>query len=758
MRYFLSIPPEARMAKYMALREWKWLQSSLEKVKPAVLPDADTPADDAAGSGADAIARPGIRPAIAHYHQYRCVMGNPLNCRKPLEAVEADPSVQVCGLCRFPATLPQGSHLVGEQGTYRIGQCLGQRGIGRLYQGIDLSSEQPVTIKEYVLPQRYYNAEECRQRQGAFLNLAGLSLSDGRIQDLRVVLPLEAIVPPGEQRVYLITSAIDSEPPLNQVLAEQGALSADQVKALLNQVLQTLSFLHQQKFLLPMGQIKCGMVHGNLNLDSLLWVKRQETFVHLTDFNLWEQLFDPALMDLTAATVADDLTDLGYLAFYALNGAVQDRFNKPLNPRIDKHWPENTAPTLQQFILRLVGIETPFETAEAARKALLQIPPATVCSDFSPDQEAAPKQRSWLAKATPFLVTAAVIAVLGGSGWLWLRSRQPGLAQAAPSPCCLADIGGVAAGEFDYASVTNDTWNRLVQVAETKTQQTSTLFSELAAAQPDLTLNYQTRASPAAAIASIQANQLDFAIIPLVEDPPPDLGAKIVAYDGLVPFVAFNSSQRDQGLPTSLRGQISLTQLQQLYTGQINNWHQISPADLPVNLYIPEDAVAQEMLEYHVLGDDLFSEAHGIVQNRNVEFLPVLAMLRATIRDFEGQSIGSLGVAPLSSIFGQCSVYPLAVKAPGRRAVQPLVLATGNPVTPAVELCDRKGSYHPNEKLLREGIYPLAYPMAVVYPLDNSRSDIGERFADLLLTLEGQQFLQNFGLVTAYPLPDQNGK
>jgi ABC-type phosphate transport system substrate-binding protein len=71
-------------------------------------------------------------------------------------------------------------------------------------------------------------------------------------------------------------------------------------------------------------------------------------------------------------------------------------------------------------------------------------------------------------------------------------------------------------------------------------------------------------------------------------------------------------------------------------------------------------------------------------------------------------------------------------------------------VKPKSDLCDRKGSYHPNAEAIRSGDYPLAYPLAVIYPFDNSRSNIGKKIADLLLTQESQAQLITEGMVSAY--------
>ena len=124
-------------------------------------------------------------------------------------------------------------------------------------------------LKNILLPERYFNAEEIRQRKQGFKSLAGFSLADGRIQDLRCLQPLEAIADEIQPRCYLILDERSGSPTLNRYL-NNGAFSPLQVRAILQMVLQSLEFLHGQKFRLPSGKIIDGLAHGNLSLDSLL--------------------------------------------------------------------------------------------------------------------------------------------------------------------------------------------------------------------------------------------------------------------------------------------------------------------------------------------------------------------------------------------------------------------------------------------------------------------------------------------------------
>jgi hypothetical protein len=114
--------------------------------------------------------------------------------------------------------------------------------------------------------------------------------------------------------------------------------------------------------------------------------------------------------------------------------------------------------------------------------------------------------------------------------------------------------------------------------------------------------------------------------------------------------------------------------------------------------------------------------------------------------------MGAIAFGKLSQVFGQCSVYPLALKEGKTDFVHPLIQDNQQPVNPTTDLCEHKGSYFPNLQVFRDNSYPLGYPLGVVYPRDNSRPPVGAKFAEMLRTQEGQQLLSRTGLIPLYPL------
>lgn len=703
------------------------------------------------------------------YEKYRCSFNNPLNCQEAQQTVTENPEAKVCQKCDFPAVLPSLGEIQGKRGRYRINRLLNSRGIGRLYAGVQLIEAQPVIIKEYLLPKRYFNEKEAIQTQLNFENLGGLSLADGRLQNGRIVDVIEAIADRNDrERCYLITKGnIDSYSTLRTYIARKGAMSPRQVRHLLNQVLQSLEYLHGHKFRLPNGQIQAGIAHGNLSLDSLLTSSQEQLYFHdpqflvyLCDLNLWEHLFEPPPKATLIPTLAEDLKALGYVSFYLLAGNTE-RGGRPLDPRYNQDWGKVDI-ALKLFLFRLLELDVPFASAAEARRALLNLPQEEV-PDAGLETAIAPvpenkQQRYWWR----WLLLLFALGLLGGLLAWWFSRRQVAVATSSIPTCCIRDVPAVPTGKFTYAAEQKGIWNYILRQPNL-IQKNKTLEAELVEKRPQLQLVYRPQPTGEDAIAQVRSEKVDFAISSLTADLSNDLQAKTFAYDGLTFYVAFSYEQRDRSLPRYLNGRISFQQLRQLYTGQIVNWQQLGGPDLPVRLYIPPSAEAVHIFEQRVLREEeaiaqfrnlVQSQAKSLVSRKNVPEvlqLPTIEALRDALRDFENDQIGAIGFGTIAQVFGQCSVYPLAVGDRANSAVQPLIQDGGSPIDPTTDLCNKKGGYRPNYEAFQSDRYPLAYPLAVIFRRDNRRAAIGDRFAEILKTRESQQLLGKTGVV---PLPN----
>jgi ABC-type phosphate transport system substrate-binding protein len=703
------------------------------------------------------------------YPRYGCHLQNPLNCSLCHSLSPTGDRVKTCSICNFPTLLALESEIQGQRSSYRIERWLGQLGNGRLYAALQQGSNQPVALLEYILPSAYFNREEARQQQQAFKDLAGLRLADGRSQDSRVLQPLDAIADPVQARCYLVLDAIAASPSLERYL-DQGALSEAEVRFVLNQVLQSLESLHGHKFQLPSGQILTGLAHGQIGLQSLLAsqalasqalasqplaseaLASQPTasqplprlldstgFIYLGQIALWESLFDPARLHLPLAGPAQDLVDLGQVALALLTGTPNSA-QEVLDSQDQAHWPP-IEPALKQFIARLLGLGAPFASAELARRELLQFAPINRPGEeggvTTAPAPAFQKRGVWL-----WSLLGLGILGLGGLLWWWRqRAQEP---EFAPTNLAkLQDVAGIPPGRFTYTAATDGIWSYVLKQPDL-IEKGRSLEQILQDSQPKLQLNYQPVKTPEAAIAQVQSGQSDFAVMPVNGPLPPELRAEAIAYDGVAVVVAFSYSNRDKSLPRQLRGEIALEDLQQLYRGQVFNWQALGAAALPIQLYQPDSQEVMQVFEQQVLQASLKLRTP---RQGPLTKLPELALFRNVIQDFEAQNIGGIGFSTLSKVVGQCSVYPLAIKLPQQQAVQPVVLNNQRAIAPQTDLCDKKGQYRPSPELLKTGRYPLAYPIAVVYPHSNNRPAIGQKFAELLKTQEGQEWLQKTGLV-----------
>lgn len=781
-------------------QQLRWLLPLIEGNQPAdELTEADVePPSQPTDAPLDTIST--VHSVETLYRQYRCWNGDPLGCHFPQQTVQQNPTASACLECGFPVVLAEKSEIRGSRGRYRIDRWLKRRGTGRLYQGTQLSDGQPVVIKEYVLPTRSFGASEIRQRKVAFTRVAGVAAVDGRIQDYRLLTPWEAIADQTLERCYLVTKgSLDTSPTLGNYLVRCGAMTDLQVRHVLNQVLQTLEFLHGQKSRLPGGQVQLGVAHGNLSLESLLIVEgrgrrdreqgtgdrgRADTdfFVYVCDLALWESLFELSTATPRQSSWQQDLIDLGYVAFYLLVGQMRTAGAQQLiDPRDDQAW-RGVHSGLQRFILRLMQIDTPFESAEAARQALLKLPidlprPSEITA-IQPEVEEPinrPRILWWL------YGLVGLMAVIWLVAWLWPKSQPAIVAEKTPLLCRIRQVAGVPNGQFTYSAEAGGTWGNLLLQRDVVSAAASspvgqatcrdalrladasasgrTIVQAMQSQQPKLKLTYVPEATFEQAIAGVRAGQRDFAITSVTDDLPVDLARREFAYDGLAVFVPFSYARRDNSLPKHLKGHITLEQLQQLYTGRIKNWKQLGGPNLDVRLYAPIESETLRLFEKRVLKTDQNIAQFRSLLTKNeihtpeqIRQLPTLEMLRAVIQSFEddltdSNQIGAIAFGTLSNGFGQCSVYPLAIAAEGMPPVQALVQDNGRAIDPTTDLCRNKGSYRPDVEQFKTQRYPLAYSLAVVYPHDNSRPPVGEKFADMLRTQEGQRLLQQTGLV-----------
>ena len=684
---------------------------------------------------------------------YQCTENAPLNCRKPIETTEKIPGAKFCLECGFPTTLPVLSELRGSLGAYRISELLGFRGMGRLYKGTQTNNSQSVVIKEYLLPKQCFNAVEAQKRRIALSQIAKSSLTTQKGRDFRLVTPFDTIANPSSDRAYLIFSGeIAALPTLKQVLTER-AFCSSQVRQILDRILQSLHFLHTQPS--SSAPEPTGTAHGNIRLDS--FVMSDNGYVYVCDLASWEQLFIPAPPQILSQQ--QDLIDLGAVAFALwTNRGIEPDSKTPLNPREDRHWPQDD-PSLKDFLLHLLGLETPFNSVAEARQALIKLSqPETAASfpeNLSPKPPAKQKFRYWL-------LCLLALPLIGGLLWLLLPQFKSNVdpevtsfKQLLPS---FADINGIKPGQYPYTGEALGTWTIVLDkkpVSDRKIREFLT--------QPKLDtaaiFNYRTHASQQSSLNEVLKvnDEANFAVTSLSTQLPEGLIKETIAYDGLLVYVP---AYKSQNLPSALQGKITLAQLQQIFTGQLTNWRQLGKnfPDLPIKPYRPIEPEALRLFQQKVLGNDpsLIAQFNKIEQRSTFDTLRSIAIGEKQAQRTEA---GSISFGLLTQTWDQCKIYPLAIAQKKVKPVQPLLKETTKgamqPISPSDNLCQEKKNLSLNISTFHTATYPLSTPLIVAYPRDNNLPGnvSGPLFAKLLKTQDGQYFLQQTGLVPLQTVP-----
>jgi serine/threonine protein kinase len=493
----------------------------------------------------------------------------------------------------------------GRRGRYRVEEFLQDGESVRVYQGTQVMNNKPILIKEYLLPDGIFNQKEAKERKEKFEKLASLNLKNGVGQDFRLISPWDAIAPSNEKRCYLIfEQPIHNSLTLREYLLKSGAMTPHQVRGVLDQVLQTLWFLHSHRLRTFDDDIEQGLPHGYLSLDSLLIASSSQPsaldqpqfFIYVADLALWEDLFKPPTAKFSERSPKQDLIDLGYVSFYLLSGTTVDPDTaRPLNPKIQQHWPEFKEVRLKKILYRLLGIDLAFKTAFEAMQALLARLPSEIEApaevEIEPDT---PEENT--RKSSVFLLLLAVLAFGLLAGLLWqiiarLFHNPPQLELSvfnSSEPCCLAEIDRVPTENATYIIEADSIWSYIFNTVSLVSYN-KTFVEELTIRDPRLT-TYTLDISNENIIEEIRSKRADFALTTFIKDLPDDMEQVEVAYDGLVVFVAFSDNKRYQSVPNALNGKITLDQLREIYTTEtLTNWSPPEGISQNIKVYMPVD-------------------------------------------------------------------------------------------------------------------------------------------------------------------------
>ena len=719
-----------------------------------------------------------FEPLANLYPQYaKCDRHNPLGCDRPLEILKQVPSAKFCSQCGFPAQLPHNKELRGKRGRYRIIRFLGRQGNGRIYEATQQHTGQSIVIKEYLLPSLSFKSEATRQqKKDLFARIANFQVAATSPADFRLIIPQEGILDRSQDRCYLITSSnLASLPNLKAYLLQQGRMQQQEVLTLLEQVLQSLEFLHSHRWQFTSGVIQQGLVHGNLSLDSLLISQTEVGFlVYLWDLACWEELFNPQVEQVANQKVVDDLVALGNIGLYLLAAKeITAQASYPLNPRNDSNWQGIPSP-VKNFLLKLIGLDSPFLDAATARRELRQLKLNFTNLESIPEkswktEDAEDRNSNWLLWG----LVSATIVLLGGVMWKIITKKPPLLPSVVN---CIEDVENVPHGTFTYATVASERLTDIFQINQTyknahqgfcSINSNSENFTNIIKQIHQINLiSSNIFNSQESLLSKLDPFTLNSALIKL--NPHKDLNKtardqeffkQIIAYDGLLVYVPFVECTNCEQMGSYLEQKITLSQLRDIYQGKVDYWHEIDP-NIPKNIkiqaFIPKDDYAIEVFKQLVFADKqeeiskFLAALDGgkIIKPKNYSTLIDIRELWEQDNPTDSTKIGAIGFDFQSIAYKQCNGYPLAVV---RNSAEffPMLISkeegTGINLFKELDCKNDKDDYQLNEEVFRNGQYPLAFSLNLLYLNDDRQNNLklGDKLTAIFQTKEFQCHLSH---------------
>ncbi|WP_416675909.1 PstS family phosphate ABC transporter substrate-binding protein [Egbenema bharatensis] len=184
--------------------------------------------------------------------------------------------------------------------------------------------------------------------------------------------------------------------------------------------------------------------------------------------------------------------------------------------------------------------------------------------------------------------------------------------------------------------------------------------------------------------------------------------------------------------PDSAVTGLTLEQIKGIYTGRITNWSEVGGSNGPITPYSRrlEDGGTVDFFVENVL--------EGEALGSTVQFL---VNTTTAIRQLS-ENPGGIYYASAPEIVGQCTIKPIAL---GRRPDE-LITPYQVPLIPPDQCPAQRNQL--NVEAFRSGDYPLTRRMFVIIKQDGQlEQQAGEAYANLLLTLQGQESLRRAGFV-----------
>ncbi|HEY9616330.1 MAG TPA: substrate-binding domain-containing protein [Microcoleaceae cyanobacterium] len=188
-----------------------------------------------------------------------------------------------------------------------------------------------------------------------------------------------------------------------------------------------------------------------------------------------------------------------------------------------------------------------------------------------------------------------------------------------------------------------------------------------------------------------------------------------VAIDGIALFI--NPQLFDQGV----KG-LSLAQIQDIFTGKIQNWSQVGGPNVPIVAFSRDPKVASDFFHENVLEKQPLGTQVKLTRDATEAIRQVAS------------TPGGISYATASESINQQTIRLLGISKSSNQYVSP---------------CTDSGCTAVNDRAFTDGSYPITRRLFVVIKRDGRLDEqAGVAYANILLSDEGQQLIQKAGFVS----------
>lgn len=618
--------------------------------------------------------------------------------------------------------LEPGITLLGDR--FTVLRPLGSGGFSETYLAEDKHDlhKQRCVVKRFKPrnphPDVLQKAEELFKREANVLYQLGVH---DRIP--RLLTSFESVIK-GNQEFFLVQEFVEGHD-LTHEIREGEPLPEESVVSILQDVLQTLEFVHQhnaihrdikpanlirrqrdnQIVLIDFGAVKQRVIETILvssHAETTIEPQRHQTIIGSPGFVAPEQ-------SKGRTVTASDIYSLGMVGITALTGIPANHLPKDSNSEVLWRDCANVNPRLADVLGKMVRhhhterYQTVTEALQALNAALQPAAASSNRSCFMP----------------PLALGLVASLLFGGVVGYWIYSRVMAAGGGIEVAGC--PVPDAPVGPFAYGGST--TWAPIQRDANPK----------LEALCPQFHLRYteppgEELPGSSTGIRMLQQGQIDFALSsrPLETSENQDnQGVMLkqigVAIDGIA--VAVHPDLEIPGL--------TVEQVRDIYTGQITDWRQVgAPYSRPITPYSRE-LEAGGTVEFFV---------QSILQGQPLQ----VEWVSRTTEGIQKVSAdpGGIYYASAPEVIGQCGVKPLSI---GRQPSQ-LIAPYQEPLVPPSNCPAKRNQV--DLSVLQAGEYPITRKLFVVIKENGSDEQrAGEAYVGFLLTPQGQELIEQAGFV-----------